>query len=58
MDEKRCELTGCDDPVSTCMIPDHPDMCGVHLEEWYKEKVQRIVDEQMYENGHPDPVGV
>jgi hypothetical protein len=58
MEEKICEVEGCGFPVSECMIPDHPDLCGEHLEHWYMQMCRRIEDEQMFRDDQPDPVGV
>jgi hypothetical protein len=56
--EKICEVDGCGFPTSECMIPDHPDLCGEHLEKWFLDKCKRIEQEQMHRGNHPDPVGV
>jgi hypothetical protein len=57
-EEKTCTIDGCDDPVSECMIPEHPEYCGEHLEQWFLDMCDRVEQEQMYRDGHPDPVGV
>jgi hypothetical protein len=57
MDE-LCEITECGFPVSECLISDHPKYCGEHLEEWFLDQCKRINEEQMFQEGHPDPVGV
>lgn len=55
--EEICEIEGCGFPVSECMIPDHPRLCGEHLEQWYLQMCRRIEEEQMFGAG-PDPIGV
>ncbi len=57
-EEKICAIDGCGFPASKCMIPDHPQYCGEHLERWYREICVRIEEEQMYVGKHPDPPGV
>ena len=62
MDE-LCIMDNCGFPVSECLISDHPKYCGEHLEEWFLDQCNRIKAEainaeQMFQEGHPDPVGV
>lgn len=56
-EEKICEIEDCDFPVSECMIPNHPQYCGEHLEKWYLSICKRIEAEQMAHGRFPDPPG-